>query len=84
VIESIALWLAQELLKFLAARLFRGQLQAIFDRWDQTPASRFWPSASEVRQSRDLAVHDVTGQIPTAAQQQVLQLIYDPIRAAKG
>jgi hypothetical protein len=80
-IESIALWLAQELLKFLAARLFKGQLQAIMDRWDELNG-RPWQSSDGARQAQEMAVVAITGKLATPLQRQVLRLIYDPTKAA--
>lgn len=79
-IESVALWAAQELLKFLAARLFRGQLQAIFDRWDELNG-RPWAGGDGIRQAQELAVVGVTGKLSSPVQRQVLRLIYDPAKA---
>ena len=81
-INSIALWLAQELLKFLAARLFRNQLQLIFDRWDERVRGMVWPSSDDISVSMGLAVCTVTSKPPTSLQLVVLRLLYDPLRAA--
>lgn len=80
-IDSIALWLTQELLKFLGARLFRGQLEAIFDRWDELNG-RSWGSGDGVRQAQEIAVVGITGKLATPIQRKLLRLIYDPSKAA--
>lgn len=80
-IESIALWLAQELLKFLTTRLFRDQLKAIFDYWDELNG-RPWQSSDGARQAQEMAVVAITGKLATPLQRQVLRLIYDPTKAA--
>jgi hypothetical protein len=81
--DTIMLGLAQRLLRLLAAKMFKGKIQAIMDHWDATPV-RFWPSGTKVRRSRDLAAYAVLGRMPTPNERVVLGLLYDPIRAARG
>jgi hypothetical protein len=81
-INSIALWLAQELLKLLAARLFRNQLQLIFDRWDERIREMVWPSSDDISTSMEVAVLTTTGELAAPLQRAVLRLLYDPLKAA--
>ena len=81
-INGVALWLAQELLKLLAARLFRNQLRLIFDRWDERVRAMVWPSGDDINTSMEVAVLTATGELATPLQRAVLRLLYDPLKAA--
>lgn len=81
-INSVALWLAQELLKFLAARLFGNQLRLTFDWWDERIREMVWPSSDDIRISMEAAVLTTTGELATPLQRAVLRLLYDPLKAA--
>ena len=81
-INGVVLWLAQELLKFLAARLFKNQLQLIFDRWDERTREMVWPSSDDISTSMEVAVFASAGELATPLQRAVLRLLYDPLKAA--
>lgn len=83
--SKIALWIAQQLLKFVGRRLFHGRLQAVFNEFDLiTVTDERALSPEGVLRSMSRAVQAVEGTRPTPLQYQALRLLHDPVKAAEG